>query len=35
VASWRERAAGLRSVLVPEVNHYTILLTERGASSSS
>jgi pimeloyl-ACP methyl ester carboxylesterase len=31
LAGWQGRVAGLRSVLVPDVNHYTILLTERGA----
>jgi lipase len=33
LAGWQQRLPGLRSVLVPEVNHYTILLTERGASA--
>jgi lipase len=33
VAAWQRRVPGLRSVLVPDVNHYTILLTERGAKA--
>jgi lipase len=31
LASRQRRVAGLRAVLVPDVNHYTILLTARGA----
>lgn len=31
LASWQRQVAGLRSVLVADVNHYTLLLTERGA----
>jgi pimeloyl-ACP methyl ester carboxylesterase len=31
LAGWQQRLPGLRLVLVPGVNHYTILLTERGA----
>jgi pimeloyl-ACP methyl ester carboxylesterase len=31
LADWHQRIPELRSLLVPEVNHYTILLTERGA----
>ena len=32
-AMWREQLPGLRDVLVPDVNHYTILLSERGAKA--
>jgi hypothetical protein len=32
LADWQQRLPGLRSLLVPDVNHYTILLTERGAA---
>jgi lipase len=31
LADWQQRIPGLRLLLVPGVNHYTILLTERGA----
>jgi lipase len=31
LADWQQRLPGLRSLLVAGVNHYTILLTERGA----
>ena len=33
LADWQQRLPGLRSLVVPEVNHYTILLTERGAAA--
>jgi lipase len=33
LADWEGRLAGLRTALVEGVNHYTILLTERGASA--
>lgn len=32
-AMWRERLPNLRDVLVPDVNHYTILMSERGAKA--
>jgi lipase len=33
LARWQREVAGLRSVLVPDVNHYTILLTQQGAEA--
>jgi pimeloyl-ACP methyl ester carboxylesterase len=33
LASWKPRLPTLRDVLVPDVNHYTILLSERGAAA--
>jgi lipase len=31
LAGWQRQVAGLRSIVVPDVNHYTILLSQRGA----
>ncbi|MCU1586128.1 MAG: alpha/beta hydrolase [Microbacteriaceae bacterium] len=33
VAAWRQRLPGLITVEVPGVNHYTILMTDRGAAA--
>jgi pimeloyl-ACP methyl ester carboxylesterase len=33
VAAWRQRLPGLTTVEVPGVNHYTILMTDRGATA--
>jgi hypothetical protein len=33
VAAWLDALPTLRSVVIPAVNHYTILLTERGAKA--
>jgi hypothetical protein len=33
VAAWRERLPGLITVEVPGVNHYTILMSDRGAAA--
>ncbi|MBI2692986.1 MAG: alpha/beta hydrolase [Mycobacterium nebraskense] len=35
VAAWLDAAPALRSVNIPNVNHYTILLTEHGAKTVS
>jgi lipase len=33
VVAWRQRLPGLITVEVPDVNHYTILMTDRGAAA--
>lgn len=35
VAAARQRLPGLTGTLVPDVNHYTILMTDRGAAAVS
>ncbi|MDQ6615378.1 MAG: alpha/beta hydrolase [Actinomycetota bacterium] len=34
-AQWQRRLGGLRSVVVPDVNHYTVMFTYRGAKAVS
>jgi lipase len=33
VSAWQERLPGLMTLEVPNVNHYTILMTDRGAAA--